>query len=62
MLDNWHEDSAQEFPFFGDEDYERTLTRQELTAHFAALTAARQHWIDAAIVARDAWFRGEMAA
>jgi hypothetical protein len=62
MLDNWDEDGAQESAFFGDEDYERTLTPQELTAHFAALTAARQPWIDAAIVARDAWFGGEMAA
>jgi hypothetical protein len=60
MLDNW--DESEQSAFFGDEDYERALTPDELTAHFAALTAKRQPWIDAAIVARDAWFGAGVAA
>jgi hypothetical protein len=62
MLDNWDEDGTEQSAFFGDEDYERTLTQQELSAHFAALANVRQPWIDAAIVARDAWFGGKVAA
>lgn len=62
MLDNWHDDDTQQSAFFGDEDYERTLTQQELSAHFVALATVRQPWIDAAILARDAWFGGKVAA
>jgi hypothetical protein len=62
MLDNWDDADTEQSAFFGDEDYERTLTPQELTAHFAALANVRQPWIDAAIIARDAWFGGKVAA
>lgn len=48
--------------FFGDEDYERTLSEAEESAHLAALARARQPWIDAAAKARDAWFGEKMAA
>lgn len=48
--------------FFGDEDYERTLTEAEESAHLAALARERQPWIDAAAKARDAWFGEKMAA
>lgn len=47
--------------FFGDVDYERTLTWSEAVAHLAALQHKRQPWIDAAAKARDAWF-GERSA
>ncbi len=47
--------------FFGDVDYERTLTWSEEVAHLAALQRKRQPWIDAAAKARDAWF-GERSA
>jgi hypothetical protein len=62
MLDNWDEDDTEQSAFFGDEDYERTLTPHELSAHFAALASVRQPWIDAAIIARDAWFGGNAVA
>jgi hypothetical protein len=62
MLDTWNDDDTEQSAFFGDEDYERTLTQQELSAHFAALANVRQPWIDAAIIARDAWFGGKVAA
>jgi hypothetical protein len=62
MLDTWDDGDTEQSAFFGDEDYERTLTQQELSAHFAALASVRQPWIDAAIVARDAWFGGKVAA
>jgi hypothetical protein len=58
ILDNWDEDTAAGSAFFGDEDYERPLTAQELTGYYAVLTAKRQPWIDAAVAARDAWFAG----
>ena len=48
--------------FFGDVDYERTLTLAEQAAHLAALQRKRQPWIDAAVKARDAWFGEKMAA
>ena len=48
--------------FFGDVDYERTLTLTEEAAHLAALQRKRQPWIDAAITACDAWFGEKMAA
>ena len=47
--------------FFGDADYERTLTEAEEVAHLEALQRKRQPWIDAAAKARDAWF-GERSA
>ena len=37
-----------EIGFFGDVDYERTLTLTEEAAHLAALQRKRQPWIDAA--------------
>ena len=51
-----------EIGFFGDEDYERTLSDAEERAHLAALLRTRQPWIDAAAKARDAWFGEKMAA
>ena len=51
-----------EIGFFGDVDYERTLTLTEEAAHLEALQRKRQPWIDAAITARDAWFGEKMAA
>jgi hypothetical protein len=48
--------------FFGDVDYERSLTFAEEVAHLAALQRKRQPWIDAAAKARDAWFGEKMAA
>lgn len=51
-----------EIGFFGDVDYERTLTLTEESAHLAALQRKRQPWIDAAITARDAWLGEKMAA
>ena len=48
--------------FFGDADYERTLTEAEEVAHVEALQRKRQPWIDAAAKARDAWFGEKMAA
>jgi hypothetical protein len=51
-----------EIGFFGDVDYERTLTLTEEAAHLAALQRKRQPWIDAAAKARDAWFGEKMAA
>jgi hypothetical protein len=51
-----------EIGFFGDEDYERSLTLAEETAHLAALARTRQPWINAAAKARDAWFGERMAA
>jgi hypothetical protein len=48
--------------FFGDEDYQRSLSDTEETAHLAALARTRQPWIDAAARARDAWFGAKMAA
>lgn len=47
---------VEEEGFFGDADYERTLTPDEEEAHLTALAAARKPWIDAAAKARDAWF------
>jgi hypothetical protein len=55
-------DFVSETGFFGDEDYERTLSDAEETAHLAALRRERQPWIDAAAAARDAWFADKMAA
>jgi hypothetical protein len=55
-------EDIDETGFFGDEDYERTLTDEEETAHLAALKTARKPWIDAAAKARDAWFGVKMAA
>jgi hypothetical protein len=48
--------------FFGDEDYERSLSDTEESAHLAALARVRQPWIDAAAKARDAWFGEKLAA
>lgn len=48
--------------FFGDDDYERTLSEVKEAAHLAALARERQPWIDAAAKARDAWFGVKMAA
>ncbi len=48
--------------FFGDEDYERSLSDTEASAHLAALARDRQPWIDAAAKARDAWFGEKLAA
>jgi hypothetical protein len=48
--------------FFGDVDYERSLSLSEEAAHLAALQRKRQPWIDAAAKARDAWFGEKMAA
>jgi hypothetical protein len=56
ILDSW--DDTEQSAFFGDEDYERDLTHEELTAHIAALNAIRKPWIDAGIAARNAWFGG----
>jgi hypothetical protein len=47
---------------FGDEDYERTLSDAEESAHLAALARERQPWIEAAAKARDAWFGAKEAA
>jgi hypothetical protein len=55
-------ETITETGFFGDEDYERSLTLAEETAHLAALARTRQPWIDAAAKARDAWFGEKMAA
>jgi hypothetical protein len=51
-----------EIGFFGDRDYERTLTLEEERAHLAAMEALRKPWIDAAATARDAWFGVKLAA
>jgi hypothetical protein len=56
ILDSW--DDTEQSAFFGDEDYERALTHEELSAHIAALNAMRKPWIDAGIAARNAWFGG----
>ncbi len=55
-------DFITETGFFGDEDYERSLSDAEESAHLAALQRERQPWIDAAARARDAWFGEKMAA
>ena len=51
-----------EIGFFGDVDYERTLSDAEKSAHLAALARERQPWIDAAANARNAWFGMKEAA
>jgi hypothetical protein len=56
------EEPTTEIGFFGDQDYERSLTLAEETAHLAALARTRQPWIEAAAKARDAWFGEKMAA
>lgn len=55
-------DGITETGFFGDIDYERSLSDTEEAAHLAALARERQPWIDAAAKARDAWFGVKMAA
>jgi hypothetical protein len=55
-------DLVAETGFFGDEDYERSLTLAEEAAHLAALARTRQPWINAAAKARDAWFGEKLAA
>lgn len=62
MPDNATSEYVSETGFFGDEDYQRSLTTAEETAHLNALTRQRQPWIDAATAARDAWFGEKMAA
>lgn len=60
--DNAADKFIEESGFFGDPDYARTLTEAEIAAHLAAMTRARQPWIDAAAKARDAWFGEKIAA
>lgn len=55
-------DLVTETGFFGDEDYERSLSLAEEAAHLAALARTRQPWINAAAKARDAWFGEKLAA
>ncbi len=52
----------EETGFFGDVEYERTLSDAEEAAHLTALQRERQPWIDAAAKARDAWFGEKLAA
>lgn len=60
--DGEEDESVTETGFFGDEDYERSLSDAEEIAHLAALTRTRQPWISAAAKARDAWFGEKLAA
>jgi hypothetical protein len=62
MPDDAKSEFVSETGFFGDEDYDRSLTDAEESAHLAALLRERQPWIDAAAKARDAWFGEKMAA
>jgi hypothetical protein len=55
-------EAVTETGIFGDEDYQRTLSPAEESAHIAALARERGPWIDAAAKARDAWFGEKMAA
>ena len=60
--DGEDDDLVTETGFFGDEDYERSLSLAEEAAHLAALARARQPWIAAAAKQRDAWFGEKLAA
>ncbi len=55
-------ETVEESGSFGHEDYARTLTEAEETAHIQALVEKQKPWIDAAEAARDAWFGVKMAA